>query len=138
MVIAPETVRSEWTTRDRHRNGVDPCMQLEVFVAVCSDHRLPLFEQQSAEPQALMVGLDEQVDQLVASNGEMGNRAPHWGRFRVALACRISDPVRVSPGSAPKRWTFGAAPSSSRWVGCPATSDVGGVVADDDVFVVAE
>src|SRR3954452_15576785 len=50
---------------------VDPCVQLEVPVAVGGDHCLRLRKQVSAEAHALVVWLDEQVHELMAAHREM-------------------------------------------------------------------
>lgn len=59
--------------RDR-RDVVDPGVQLEIRVAAVGDHRLSLRQQVSTEAHALVVRLDEQVDELVAADREVGDR----------------------------------------------------------------
>ena len=53
---------------------VDPCVQLEVRVAVSRHHRLGLRQEESPKARALVVWLNKQVDELVAEHGEVADR----------------------------------------------------------------
>ncbi len=79
---------------------LDPCMQLEVRVAAGRDHRLALREQATTEAHALVVWLDEQVDEVVAADREVPNRhAIDDCDPSLELGLRLEPVAQLLPGA---------------------------------------
>ena len=79
---------------------LDPRVQLEVRVAAGGDHRLALRKQVLAEAHALVVWLDEQVDEMVAADCDMTDRRTiDHGYPRLELGFGQEPIVELLPGA---------------------------------------